>query len=288
MAPSSSAGDPARTLRLLWRHALPESSSGRGPRQGLSVDAVVDAAVSIADREGLAAVTMRRVAQALGVAAMTLYTYVPGREELLDLMLDTVYARMPATEDGQQDEQQDGQPDGQEDWRGLVRTLAMANRALFEQHPWLAGVDTARPALGPGAIGKYDRELRAFDGHGLDDVTMDAALAWVLGFVQGWARSALGAARVQQESARTEEQWWAAAGPVLSQVMTPEEFPLAVRVGGAAGEAHGAAWEADHAFEFGLERVLDGLAPLLEAGTGDGRPGADSVDGPRSVSGEGA
>lgn len=254
MAPSSSAGDPARTLRLLWRHSVPEPPSARGPRQGLSVDAVVDAAVALADREGLGAVTMRRVAQALGVAAMTLYTYVPGREELLDLMLDAVYAQMPDV---------GGAGD---DWRRQVRALAEANRLLLERHPWVAEVDTTRPALGPGAIGKYDRELRAFEGHGLDDVTMDAALAWVLAFVQGWARTALASARVQRETARTEEQWWAAAGPVLAQVMTPAAYPLAVRVGGAAGQAHAAAWEAGHAFDFGLERVLDGLAPLFAAG----------------------
>jgi hypothetical protein len=193
---------------------------------------------------------------------MTLYTYVPGRGELLDLMLDAVYAQMPESrhEGG--------------GWRDRVRALAEANRALFERHPWVAGVDTMRPGLGPGAVGKYDRELRAFDGRGLDDVTMDAALAWVLAFVQGWARTALAAVRIQRDSALTEEEWWADAAPILAQVMTPEAYPLAVRVGRAAGEAHGAAWEAGHAFDFGLERVLDGLAPLLEVDGGDGRRGA--------------
>jgi AcrR family transcriptional regulator len=250
--PRSSSGDPARTLALLWRHALPEQAPVRGPRQGLTVDGVVEAAVDLADREGMESVTMRRVAAALGVAPMTLYTYVPGRDELVDLMLDEVYWRMrrPAVEAG--------------DWRQRVRGLVEANRSLHEEHPWAAVVDTTRPALGPGAIAKYDRELAAFDGHGLDEVTMDAALAWTLAFVRDWAHTRLAAARIQNETALTDQQWWASAGPLLNQVLDPTEFPLATRVGTVAGQTHGAAWEPGHAFEFGLARVLDGLAGLFD------------------------
>src|ERR1700693_4240524 len=89
----TSAGDPARTVALLWRD--PGVVPRHGPRQGLSIDAVVAAATQVADREGLEAVTMRRVAKALGVVPMTLYTYVPGKAELLDLMLDAAYTSMP-------------------------------------------------------------------------------------------------------------------------------------------------------------------------------------------------
>jgi len=88
----SSAGNPARTLALLWRH--PAVVSRHGPRQGLSIERVVATATQVADSEGLDAVTMRRVAKALGVAPMTLYTYVPGKAELLDLMLDAAYKSM--------------------------------------------------------------------------------------------------------------------------------------------------------------------------------------------------
>src|SRR6186997_2079432 len=94
---ASSAGDPARTLELLWRES-PAGGTRRGPRQGLTVDRIAAAAVELADAEGVQAVTMRRVAQALGVAPMSLYTYVPGKAELLDLMLDTVYAEMARTD----------------------------------------------------------------------------------------------------------------------------------------------------------------------------------------------
>ena len=255
MTPAQSgAGDPARTLALLWRHALPGEGSGHGPRKGLTVDAIVAAAIGLADEEGMDAVSMRRVATALGSAPMTLYTYVPGREELVDLMLDEVYRRMPAPT----------APGAGGGWRQRVRDVLETNRALYEQHPWLAAVDTSRPALGPGAIAKYDRELAALDGNGLDDVTMDAALAWTLAFVRDWARASSGAARVQEASTLTEQQWWDRAGPTLERVLDPADYPLAVRVGAAAGRAQGAAWDAVHAYDFGVDRVLDGLAPLFE------------------------
>jgi AcrR family transcriptional regulator len=257
----SSAGDPVRTLELLWRMLIP--TARRGPRQGLSVDAVVTAATAVADSEGLAAVTMRRVAQALGVAPMTLYTYVPGKAELLDLMLDAAYAQMPRT-------RTPGQP-----WRQRVTTLAEENRALFEAHPWAATVSTTRPPLGPGLMAKYDHELSALDGLGLDDVEMDAALTYLLSFVQSCARDATAARISQHDSAMDDEQWWAANAPLLARVFDADAYPIAARVGAAAGAAHGSAYSPEHAYEFGLRRVLDGLAVLIESPTRGWAPNGD-------------
>src|SRR5262249_32654107 len=170
------AGDPARTLQLLWRD--PAAIPRHGPRQGLTIDQVVAAATALADAEGLDVVTMRRVAGNLAVVPMTLYTYVPGKAELLDLMLDAAYQRMRRTDTA-------GQP-----WRQRVSAVAAENRALFEAHPWAAAISTIRPPLGPGLMAKYEHELSAFDGLGLDDIQMDAALTHLLTFVQAWARAA--------------------------------------------------------------------------------------------------
>lgn len=244
------AGDPARTLGLLWRDG-PEGP-GRGPRPGLTVDAVVDAATALADADGLDGLTMRRVAGALGVAPMTLYTYVPGKAELLDLMLDAAYLRMPREDTA-------GQP-----WRYRLAAVAGENRALFAAHPWAAGVSTVRPPLGPGLMAKYEHELAALDGLGLTDVEMDAALTFLLGFVQSWAREAAEAG-AQRSGRPTDEQWWSAAAPVLERLLGPAAYPLAARVGAAAGQTHGAAYDPAHAFDFGLVRVLDGLAALIGA-----------------------
>jgi AcrR family transcriptional regulator len=92
----TNAGDPARTIALLW--GQPQATSAprrRGPERGLRVETEVDAATRLADRDGLDAVTMRRLAQELGVSTMSLYTYVPGKAELVDLMLDAAYLRLP-------------------------------------------------------------------------------------------------------------------------------------------------------------------------------------------------
>lgn len=242
-------GDPARTLRLLWRD--PAAVPRRGPRQGLTIDQVVDAATSLADAGGLDAVTMRRVAASLGVVPMTLYTYLPGKAELLDLMLDAAYLRMPRADTT-------GQP-----WGQRLTAIAGENRALFEAHPWAASVQASRPPLGPGLMAKYEHELSALEGLGLDDVQMDAALTHLLGFVQGWARTAADVRAARHDTAQDEGQWWAAHAPLLQRVLDPAAYPLAVRVGTAAGTAHGAAYSPAHAYDFGLRTILDGLAVLI-------------------------
>ncbi|NUR58880.1 MAG: TetR/AcrR family transcriptional regulator [Catenulispora sp.] len=256
----TSAGDPARTLRLLWR-AADEAAEGtvarRGPRRALSVDAVVTAAVAVADAEGLEAVTMRRIAQELGVVTMSIYTYVPGKAELLDVMVDTAYSAMERAGTA-------GRP-----WRERVTAVAAENRALYEQHPWVAEVSTARPPLGPGLMAKYEHELSAFDGLGLGDVEMDDCLTHLLGFVQGWARGTADIRAARAEGALTDEQWWQANAPLLEKVFDAEKYPTAVRVGAAAGEAHSAAYDPDHAYEFGLSRILDSFEILIAGHDGN-------------------
>jgi AcrR family transcriptional regulator len=243
----SSGGDPARTLQLLWRDPG-AADSRRGPRQSLSVERVAAAAIALADSDGLGSVTMRAVAHALGVVPMSLYTYVPGKAELLDLMLDTVYCQMLRGDLSDMP------------WRERLAAVAQENRDLFTRHPWTAGVSTSRPPLGPGLMAKYEHEISAFEDLGLDDVEMDAALTFLLGFVQAAARSAAEAAAARQDSAMSEAQWWAANAPLLARVFDEAKYPTASRV----GAAHGAAHDPDHAYTFGLQRVLDGLGALID------------------------
>jgi AcrR family transcriptional regulator len=248
VAPRTSAGDPARTLALLWRT---EPRRRRGPARGLDLDAVVTAATRLADREGLETVTMRRLAQEVGVATMSIYTYVPGRDELVDLMLDAAYLQMPSPDTS-------GRP-----WRERLVAIADANRALYLAHPWAAEVSTLRPPLGPGLMAKYEHELAALDGLGLSDVEMDDSLTFLLGFVQANARAACDARAARLSSAMNDEEWWATNAPLLDQVLDETAYPLATRVGSAAGAAHGSALDPDDAYRFGLDRVLDGLAALI-------------------------
>jgi AcrR family transcriptional regulator len=247
----SSAGDPVRTLELLWR-TPGEVRGGRGPKQRTSVDAVVAAAIEIADTDGLTALTIRAVASKLGIAPMAIYTYVPGKAELLDLMLDSVHLQMPRAD-------LDEMP-----WRERVSVIASENRAMLDEHPWVVQMASTRPPLGPGTTAKYEHELRAFDGLGLSDLDMDSALTYVLGFVTSVARIAIDTRNAKTDSGMSDHAWWERAEPLLAKVFDAGAFPLAVRVGAAAGQAHDSAYSARHAYEFGLARVLDGLAPVME------------------------
>jgi AcrR family transcriptional regulator len=251
-------GVQARVLELLWGVESPRPR--RGPLPALSVEEIVERAIAIADADGLEAVTMRRLAKELGVGAMALYTYVPGKAELLDLMLDRAYAEMPRTR-------------WPGHWRERLTALARDNRALYDAHPWAAAISSGRPPLGPGLMGKYEHELTALEGLGLDDVQMDAALTFLLDFVRSSAVAARQAQATLRDSGMTDEQWWAANAPLLERVLDPEAYPTAARVGTAAGAAQAGAYNPDHAWRFGLERVLDGLSVLIEPATG-GQAGA--------------
>ncbi len=243
-------GDPARNLALLWGE---QRRSGRKSRFDLSLEKIVSAAVDIADNEGLGALSMRQVGQSLGVSAMSLYTYVPGKAELIDLMVDNVYGETSKPDDV---------PGG---WRVRLDLVARENWALFLRHPWLSQIRCGRPALGPHAMAKYDYELRAVADIGLTDVEMDSVVSLVADHAEGAARRAVDALRMERDSGLTDEQWWRVHGPLLSSLIDAERFPMAVKVGSAVGAAHGTAYPAEHAFEFGLARLLDGIGFLVRA-----------------------
>ncbi|MFF5234796.1 TetR/AcrR family transcriptional regulator [Dactylosporangium sp. NPDC000521] len=243
----SGAGDPRRSIELLWGTATP---SRRGPKAKFTVADVTAAAIGLADAEGLTAVSMRRVAEQLGVTAMSLYTYVPSKAELLDVMVDTVSAeavRPAFTAAG---------------WRERLVEIASSNWLLYRRHPWLLQVATSRPVLGPNVIAKYDFELRAFESCTVPDVDADLLLGLVLNYVAGAVRAAVQADQAEQGTGMSEEQWWEAYAPLLGEVLDPARFPTAARVGQAAGEEYGAG-DPVRAYSFGLERVLDGIETHL-------------------------
>lgn len=264
-------GDPARSMALLWRTAEPAAPRGRGAAAGLSVDRVVRSAVALADAEGLGALSMRRVASDLGVGAMTLYTWVPGKAELVDLMVDAVLGEVvealggltPTADQPERVDRPAGPPTG---WRERLETVARANWAVFERHPWLLQVATmGRPPLGPNVMAKYELELRAVDRTGLDEVTMDAVATMVNAFVAGVARGVLERAQAERVTGISETQWWEAISPYVDQVFDADAYPTVARVGPVAGEANQASYDPHRVFEFGLARLLDGIAVLVDA-----------------------
>ena len=247
-------GDPARTMTLLWGL---QKKPTRGPKQGLSVEEIVRAGIEAADEDGLAALSMRRVAERLGVTAMSLYTYVPGKAELVDVMLDAAVGETVEADD---------RGDAGGGWRENLESVARRNWDLYHRHPWMLQVSAmSRPPLGPNAIAKYDQELRAVDGIGLSEVEMDSVVSLLAGYVQGAARASVEASRAEQRTGMTDDEWWSANAPLIEKVFDPDRYPTAARVGPVAGAAYEAAYDPDFAFEFGLQRVLDGVEALVRA-----------------------
>src|SRR5260370_32632281 len=138
-------------------------------------------------------------------------------------MLDAAYTTMPRLDTA-------GEP-----WRQRLVAIAEENKALFENYPWAATISTIRPPLGPGMMAKYEHELSALEGLGLDDVLMDASLNYVLGFVQAWARSAADARAVKHDTAMDDNEWRATRGPLLARLLDETAYPIAARAGSAAG-----------------------------------------------------
>lgn len=249
---TDNGSDPARSLAILWRTR--EVASRKGKPE-LNVDRIARIAIELADADGLDSLSMRKVAEKLGVGTMSLYTYVPGKAELVDVMVDLVQAETAAPA---------GTGGG---WRAKLELIARENLALYQRHPWLLQA-SHRSVLGPNVIQKYENELRALEGIGLTEIEMDSVLTLLIGQAQVSARGRSEISRVERSSGLTEEQWWTQNAPLLEQVIDYSRFPVASRVGAAAGEAHHASYSPEHAFEFGLARILDGIEVLI-GGRGD-------------------
>ncbi|MFD4180125.1 TetR/AcrR family transcriptional regulator [Rhodococcus sp. NPDC058514] len=254
-AKNEAPADPARTLALLW------GLHGKAGRKGLNVNAIVAAGIALADTEGLDAVSMRRVAERLDVGAMSLYTHVPGKTDLVDLMHDAVLGGLYADLD-----EPTRVPDG---WRGGLEFIAERNWDLYRRHPWMLSLVGARPVLGPNTSLKYEAELRPLDGIGLTDVEMDSVLTLVLTHVVGTARLLASVAQTAENSGLTDAQWWDITGPILERLMDPAKYPVSGRVGEAASAHYEAATDPVHALRFGLDRILDGVAALISERTSD-------------------
>lgn len=233
--------DDARVIALLWR-----SRTARGPRRGrparIDTDQVVAAAIELAGAGGVDAVTMRGIAARLGTAPMTLYGHVPDKDALIALMHDAALLGMPVSE-----------PPAGSSWRERLVLVAGDNRALLRAHPWLLDVRPERRWIGPGLLAKHEWELSAFDGLGLSARTVESSLGFLVEFVRATVREE----RAGASGHPPAEVWAQVTGPLLSRYATQAEFTLAARVLDPD--------DPDHAYRFGLDRVLDGITTLVPA-----------------------
>jgi AcrR family transcriptional regulator len=237
-------------IDLLWGRRM---RGKRGPRPGLSADAIVAAAVRIADTEGLEAVSMARVAHELGFTTMSLYRHVTSKDELLQLMWD-------ASTFGAEEIVLEG--DG---WRPRLRMWAVIQREVLDRHPWIAQMPMASPPVGPNSLLFVERGLETLDGTGLSDPDKMRVLGLLASYSLSEARMAHDAARASAAAEGAEGT--AAPAPtfeaVLRELVDEKTYP----------RLHRLAWEGDSASEesgefeeylFGVDLILDGVQALID------------------------
>ncbi|MEU7842980.1 TetR/AcrR family transcriptional regulator C-terminal domain-containing protein [Micromonospora sp. NPDC049114] len=219
----------------------------RGPAHGVTRDQMVRTAIGIADSEGLAGLSMRRIATDLDVPTMSLYRQVRGKEHLLLLMADAAFAahRVPGT-----------LPPG---WRAQLELLCRLQWSIYCRHPWLAQViSLTRPLMAPHAVAHTECALRALAGCGLDPHTQLHLVAALANHVRGAAVTLQQGAEAEQDTGLTDDEWMVTQADVLGRLLAAGEFPHLARLSRSAIDL-----TVDSLFEFGLQRLLDGIAALV-------------------------
>jgi AcrR family transcriptional regulator len=258
-------GDARRSMELLWGPRVGAPRTGPGPKPGLSVEAIVGAAIEIADADGMAALSMRSVGERLGRTAMALYTYVPGKTELVDLMYDRALGELPG--------EYPGARDSAVGWRPAALALADELWDLHLRHPWLLQVSPARPVLGPGEFHVQETLLSVLASTGLPL----SRVRWVVSALFNIVRGSVQAAESRQavnETGLSEEDWWGARSALLGELVPDltARFPTVSRLGASVEAASGdepyLEREARLSFEAGLELLLDGVEAAIVKASG--------------------
>ncbi|MER7452960.1 TetR/AcrR family transcriptional regulator [Nocardia beijingensis] len=215
------------------------------PRTTLTPRRIAEVAVTVADAEGLDAVTMRRLATELGVAPMAAYRYVTGKDELLELMVDFVYGELDL-------------PDGDDGWRATVRSVALRIREVLLAHPWVTRVTCGAPT--PNQLAATEAVLVALDGLELDVDTAMAVYNTVTAYVHGAVDSEVRLSqmlRLRGWSTRAEAR--AGLATQMTWLLNTGRYPMYARYIHDAARKDDLQWQ----FEIGLDSVLDGIAARL-------------------------
>ena len=236
-----------------------ETTPRRAPRPGasrsrkngadgtLTPARIVATAIAVADAEGLASVSMRRVAGELGVATMSLYRHVTDKDDLLARMMDAGFSEWSFPDDP---------PEG---WRDRLELAGRMLWAMFRRHPWLASaLSVTRPQPVPGALPFAEWVLASLDGHGLDLQTCLTTHITLFNHVRGTAINIETEAEAEALSGLDAEEWMGTQEPALRAVLAGGRFPTFERV-----VADDYDFDLDALFEFGLQRILDGIGVLV-------------------------
>ncbi|MCE9668546.1 TetR/AcrR family transcriptional regulator C-terminal domain-containing protein [Myxococcus stipitatus] len=227
--------------RLIWERPEPASRPAPEP---LSREQIVRAAIALADADGLAAVSLRKVGASLDAGPMRLYGYLSSKEELLELMVDAVYGEMAS----------EGPLTG--DWRQALRAMAHRTRRAANRHPWFIDLLGGRPHLGPHALAHVEASFAALNGTpGFEHIDR---IMLAVGTVDAYVLGALRNETSKLESGMNQGQWEDASGAYIQRMIATGRFPMLGRVVRDATHP-----SPDAVFEQGLDCVLDGIAARL-------------------------
>lgn len=252
-------GDARRSMELLWRKQLP-AEARPGPKPGLDLQMVVAAAIEIADAEGMSALSMRAVGERLGRTAMAIYTYVPSKSELVDLMYDRVLAEKPT------------EYPLDAGWRPALTKWCHDTWDFYGRHPWMLEVSSARPVLGPNEHLSLETLMRILVTTGLPAIEVrrlgDALAHHIRGVAQAFAETR----QATKATGTPEDEWWYTRSALLEELAVDfaDRYPVITRM-----EREGAYRAADETkpyleqlavetFETGLRVFLDGMEKAVE------------------------
>ncbi len=224
---------------------------GKGPKPGLTLERIVAAGVQVAATEGLGAVSMSRVAAELGAATMSLYRYVTAKNELLDLMVDAAIGPPPAA------------PPPGEDWREGMLRFARMHLGVLRRQPWIVRVPITSPPLTPNQVAWMDHGLGVLAGTTLEEHEKLSTIMTVSGITRNWALLTADITAAAQASGTTADEAMLTYGQLLARLADPVRFPAVGRLL-ASGILDIPDDVPDADLEFGLARVLDGVATLMD------------------------
>ncbi|MGN6752827.1 MAG: TetR/AcrR family transcriptional regulator [Intrasporangium sp.] len=233
-----------RYLQLLWGR---EPEGRRGPRPGRTIEEIGAAAVAVADREGLEAVSMKTVAQAVGFTTMSLYRYLDSKAELGAVMLDLAYGPPTIT-----------YPAGS-GWRERISLWAKEIAARRLAHPWTVELAQASPPLTPNVLSWTERGLEAFDATPLTSQEKLSALLAVDGWAQNHVRQSIQMGLIGPVQPDSPQGDYAG---LISRLIDPERFPHLATAGAESLDDTDEDFYAEE-FERGLTLLLDGIQALI-------------------------
>ena len=236
-----------RRSQLLWEDRTPPS---RGPKPTLTPDDVVQAAIEIADEEGLSALTMQAVAARLGFTAMAIYRYFPSKEALHDAIVDAGMGLPPRPRE----------PRG--GWRDEVTQWAHAKRAMLCSRPWLAELPFVAAPHGPNWLAWLEAVMKPLSTTGLSAPDRGEMLSIIDGFTRGASDTAISLARARARGT-SEAEWAAAVGADLGRAIGDPRFPTFAAM--LTAPPTGRPRTMEESFDFGLQRVLDGIERYIES-----------------------